>query len=180
MVSSALKFFVFKIISEILNFFSFSFLSNCYRAVLWTDPISFLVNYKIFCLVSVLSDSILTLLLSFSYILMDLYFGCNLMFVVFIWFCCRSWFAFLKLADRINLLRHFYSTDFFALKSIFLFIHQLYNCPWTVPCRSTTKTKLYLFVTPKHSPLNTLLWQTLFKILVPTFPYCLTILALRI
>ena len=41
------------------------FLSNCHQTFLWTGPISFLVIYKLFC--SVLSDGMLTLLLSFVF-----------------------------------------------------------------------------------------------------------------
>ena len=44
-----------------------SLLSNCYQAFLMATPLSSLVYYKLFCLVSVLSDAILTLLLSFVF-----------------------------------------------------------------------------------------------------------------
>ena len=40
-----------------------SVLSNCYHALLWIGPMSFLVKYKINCLVSVLSEAILVFLL---------------------------------------------------------------------------------------------------------------------
>ena len=44
-----------------------SLLSNCYQAFSLTTPLSFLVNYKLFCLISLLSDVILNLVLSFVF-----------------------------------------------------------------------------------------------------------------
>ena len=59
MVFLTLKLVVFKNISEFFNLLFF-FLSYCYRALSWGDLICFLLKYKLFCLVSVLSDAILT------------------------------------------------------------------------------------------------------------------------
>ena len=44
-----------------------SLLSNCCQALLWTDPISFMVNYNLICLVSVISDAILTFVIKFCF-----------------------------------------------------------------------------------------------------------------
>ena len=42
------------------------------------------------------------------------------MFVVFVdCFCCSSWLAFLIMADLINVMRHFCSTELFAFEAIF-------------------------------------------------------------
>ena len=58
-----------------------SLFSNCYQAFLLTTPLSFLMNYKLFCLISVLSDGIFTLLLSFAF-KTDMKFLMKLIFVV--------------------------------------------------------------------------------------------------
>ena len=59
------KLIVFKNIRQFFNYAVFgSFLSNCYRELSCRGSISFLVKYKLICLVSVLSDAILTLLIS--------------------------------------------------------------------------------------------------------------------
>ena len=58
-----------------------NFLSNCYQAFLLTTPLSFLINYKLFCLISVLSDGILTLLL-ILFFKTDMEFLMKLIFVV--------------------------------------------------------------------------------------------------
>ena len=60
-------FITLKLFSEnIREFFNFTvfvlFLSNCYRGIIWTGPLSFLVQHKLFCLVSVLSEAILTVI----------------------------------------------------------------------------------------------------------------------
>ena len=61
-----LKTIVFiKIEANFLNMLFFVLLSNCYRALLWSGHISFLVKYKFICLVSVLSDAVLILLITF-------------------------------------------------------------------------------------------------------------------
>ena len=62
MVFLTLNLIVFKNLSQFV--FS-SFLSNCYRDFLLSSRISFLVKYELFCLVSSLSDAILSLLVSF-------------------------------------------------------------------------------------------------------------------
>ena len=60
MVFTTLKLIGFKNISQFSNTVFYCFLSNCYRALLWSNPISFPEKYKLLCLVSVLSDAILT------------------------------------------------------------------------------------------------------------------------
>ena len=68
MVFITVKLIVF--LKKISEFFKFSvFVLYCLIVTkpLWTGPISFLVNYKLFFLVSVLSDAILTSLLSFVF-----------------------------------------------------------------------------------------------------------------
>ena len=65
------------------------------------------IYYEMFCWVSVLSDAILTLLLSFVF-KTDTKFLMQLMFVVVVvWYCCCSWLFFLILAYVINLMHHF-------------------------------------------------------------------------
>ena len=64
-------------------------LPKCYPALLWTGPMSYLANYKLFCLVSALYDYFMTLLLSFFF-KTDIKFLMESMFVVVIRFCCRS------------------------------------------------------------------------------------------
>ena len=66
MVFITLKLIVSKIFDQFFNFAVVcSFLSNCYKALLWSISIPFLVKCKLFCLVSVLADIILTLLKRF-------------------------------------------------------------------------------------------------------------------
>ena len=61
---------------------------NCYQALLWSGPISFLMKYRLICLFSVLSDAIFTLL-NFFFIKADINFGCNqcLLFLLFVLTC---------------------------------------------------------------------------------------------
>ena len=66
MVFITSKLIVLKKIERIFQIYCFcSLLSKCFQALLWTGPISFLVKCEFFCLLSVLSDAILSLLLSF-------------------------------------------------------------------------------------------------------------------
>ena len=63
-----LNFFVSNNYKQICQLYCLcSLLSNCYQTLSWTGPISFLVNYKFFCLFSILSDYILILVLSFVF-----------------------------------------------------------------------------------------------------------------
>ena len=67
LVLITLKVTVFKN-KQTFYFYCFcSLLSDCYQALLWTGPLSFLVSYKIFWLNFVLFDAILTSLIDLCF-----------------------------------------------------------------------------------------------------------------
>ena len=92
-----------------LNFFLFVMLSICYQALLWTGPVSFLVNYKLLFSFSFLW-SYFDFFTEFCF-LKRTKFLMSLLFVVCVWFCCSSLLAFLILAYLITLMPHFFFTS---------------------------------------------------------------------
>ena len=83
------------------------------------------MSYKLFCLFSVLSDAILTLSLSFVFIMDVLFFD-----VINVCCCCLvlpfvfARFLNIGLSHQSN--AFFYSTELFASEGIFSFIHQFF------------------------------------------------------